>query len=116
MLQVASKNCVTKDPVKLLLQELQAARLFTSNCKTIEYPEHTCGKVLHCLNLLFDKSGRTIFCHRKKSIDSCFKKVIKRCLFAKKYQELVIKQALPKVCKSSKSYTYKRPVLLSCSS
>jgi len=41
MLQVASKNCVTKDPVKLLLQELQAARLFTSNCKTIEYPEHS---------------------------------------------------------------------------
>ncbi|KAF6035539.1 hypothetical protein EB796_006147 [Bugula neritina] len=107
-------NCVVKDPVKRTFQGIQYINLFRSNCKGIEYPQDGCGEIENCLKKAFDKSGKTLLCDKKKSVDKCYQYAMKKCYLAERFRDVVVRQAFPKVCKSGKSYTMKKPVLPYC--
>ncbi|KAF6035537.1 hypothetical protein EB796_006145 [Bugula neritina] len=114
-LQVAAfSNCVVRDPVKRVFQGIQYVNLFRSNCKGIEFPRDGCGELARCLRIGFDKSGKNLLCDKKKSVDKCMQSAIKGCYLAKGIRDLVVKQAFPKVCKSNKTFTVKKPVVPFC--
>ncbi|KAF6023219.1 hypothetical protein EB796_018474 [Bugula neritina] len=92
-------NCVVKDPVERVSQGIQHVLLFKRNCERfyIDFPAEGCGRMLPCIQTLFESDGKTVNCSKKDEVDRCYENG-KRCNVISNIQDLVINRFVPQIC------------------